>query len=67
MVRKRRSCLTVPGDDPGKLAKAAGLDPDELILDLEDAVAADRKDEARDSWPGRCASTTGVPARSPSA
>jgi citrate lyase subunit beta/citryl-CoA lyase len=49
MVRKRRSCLTVPGDDEGKLAKAAGLEPDEVILDLEDAVAAERKDEARDT------------------
>ncbi|HEV2593139.1 MAG TPA: CoA ester lyase [Gaiellaceae bacterium] len=48
MIRKRRSCLTVPGDDPKKLAKAAALEPDEVILDLEDAVAAERKDEARD-------------------
>src|SRR5438046_3166468 len=24
-MRARRSCLTVPGDDPAKLAKAAGL------------------------------------------
>ena len=47
MVRRRRSCLTVPGDDERKLAKAAALAPDEVILDLEDAVAADRKDEAR--------------------
>lgn len=49
MVRRRRSCLTVPGDDEHKLAKAAGLEPDEVILDLEDAVAAERKDEARDT------------------
>jgi citrate lyase subunit beta/citryl-CoA lyase len=49
MVRRRRSCLTVPGDDERKLAKAAALEPDEVILDLEDAVAAERKDEARDT------------------
>jgi len=48
-VRRRRSCLTVPGDDERKLAKAAALDVDEVILDLEDAVAADRKDLARET------------------
>ncbi len=48
-VRRRRSCLTVPGDDERKLAKAASFEPDELILDLEDAVAADRKDAAREA------------------
>ncbi len=46
--RRRRSCLTVPGDDPRKLEKAAGLAADEVILDLEDAVALGRKDEARE-------------------
>jgi citrate lyase subunit beta/citryl-CoA lyase len=48
-VRRRRSCLTVPGDDEHKLAKAAGLAADEVILDLEDAVAAERKDGARET------------------
>src|SRR5262249_50418244 len=48
-VRRRRSCLTVPGDDERKLAKAAGLAADEVILDLEDAVAAERKDGARET------------------
>ena len=48
-VRRRRSCLTVPGDDERKLAKAAALAADEVILDLEDAVAADRKDGARET------------------
>jgi citrate lyase subunit beta/citryl-CoA lyase len=38
----------VPGDDERKLAKAAGLDVDEVIVDLEDAVAPARKDAARD-------------------
>jgi len=47
-VRRRRSCLTVPGDDARKLEKAAGLEVDEVILDLEDAVAAARKDAARE-------------------
>ena len=49
MVRRRRSCLTVPGDDERKLAKAAGLEPDEVILDLEDAVAPGRKELARET------------------
>src|SRR5438270_6931256 len=48
-ARLRRSCLTVPGDDERKLAKASGLAVDEVILDLEDAVAAERKDEARET------------------
>ncbi|HEX3805773.1 MAG TPA: CoA ester lyase [Gaiellaceae bacterium] len=47
-VRARRSCLTVPGDDERKLRKAAGLEVDEVILDLEDAVAAERKEIARE-------------------
>jgi citrate lyase subunit beta/citryl-CoA lyase len=47
-MRPRRSCLTVPGDDERKLAKAAGIAADEVILDLEDAVAGDRKDVARE-------------------
>jgi citrate lyase subunit beta / citryl-CoA lyase len=47
-VRRRRSCLTVPGDDERKLAKAATLEPDEVIVDLEDAVAPARKDAARE-------------------
>lgn len=49
MIRRRRSCLAVPGDDERKLAKAAALEPDEVILDLEDAVAAERKGEARET------------------
>src|SRR4051794_25400240 len=47
-ARRRRSCLTVPADDPRKLEKAAGIAVDEVVLDLEDAVATDRKDAARD-------------------
>src|SRR3954470_20948500 len=48
-TRPRRSCLTVPGDDVRKLAKAATLAVDEVILDLEDAVAPERKDGARET------------------
>src|SRR5262249_19797184 len=47
-VRRRRSCLTVPADDARKLERAAGIDVDEVILDLEDAVAPERKDVARE-------------------
>ena len=44
---KLRSMLFVPADSERKLAKAMGSPADALILDLEDAVAASRKDEAR--------------------
>jgi citrate lyase beta subunit len=46
-VRLRRSILSVPGSERSKLEKAAGLAPDVVMLDLEDAVAPSRKDEAR--------------------
>jgi len=42
-----RSLLFVPGDRPDRMEKAAGVGADALILDLEDAVAAARKGEAR--------------------
>ncbi|MDQ8728225.1 CoA ester lyase [Bradyrhizobium sp. LHD-71] len=42
-----RSLLFVPVDDPRKVAKALASSADALILDLEDAIAADRKDFAR--------------------
>jgi citrate lyase subunit beta/citryl-CoA lyase len=45
--RPRRSRLYLPGNTP-KLFTNAGLHgPDAVILDLEDSVAPDRKDEAR--------------------
>jgi citrate lyase subunit beta/citryl-CoA lyase len=47
-MRRRRSCLTVPGDDRRKLEKAAQIEADEVIVDLEDAVAPERKDAARE-------------------
>src|ERR1019366_6595731 len=43
----RRFCLSVPGSSPRMLAKASGLPADEVVIDLEDAVAASAKDEAR--------------------
>ncbi|ROO88272.1 citrate lyase subunit beta/citryl-CoA lyase [Actinocorallia herbida] len=48
-----RSALYVPGDQPRKLAKAAGYGADSLIVDLEDAVAPPAKEAAREavaSW-----------------
>jgi citrate lyase subunit beta/citryl-CoA lyase len=42
-----RSLLFVPGDDPKKLGKGLGSGADVLILDLEDSVAASRKEAAR--------------------
>jgi citrate lyase subunit beta/citryl-CoA lyase len=41
------TALYVPGDRPDRFGKAAASGADVVILDLEDAVAADRKDEAR--------------------
>jgi citrate lyase subunit beta/citryl-CoA lyase len=46
--RPRRTCHAVPGSSERFLAKAAGLDADEVFLDLEDAVAANEKDNARE-------------------
>ncbi len=46
-ARSRRSCLTVPGSSDRMLAKATSLDVDEVILDLEDAVAPAAKEAAR--------------------
>ena len=42
-----RSLLFVPADSPRKIAKAKTLRPDAFIFDLEDAVALDKKLEAR--------------------
>ncbi len=46
-MRLRRSILSVPGSEQSKLEKAAGLAPDIVMLDLEDAVAPTRKEAAR--------------------
>ncbi|MCE9521487.1 MAG: CoA ester lyase [Alphaproteobacteria bacterium] len=47
-VRPRRSVLYMPGSNARALEKAASLPVDALILDLEDAVAPESKDLARD-------------------
>jgi citrate lyase subunit beta/citryl-CoA lyase len=43
-----RSLLFVPGDRPERMEKALGVGADALILDLEDAVAADARPRARE-------------------
>lgn len=43
----RRSALCVPAGDDRKLAKALDSGADEVVIDLEDAVAYDDKDRAR--------------------
>lgn len=45
--RPRRSRLYAPGNRPRFIEKAAAAGADGIILDLEDSVAPDRKDEAR--------------------
>ncbi|MCW2856552.1 MAG: Citrate (pro-3S)-lyase [Marmoricola sp.] len=42
-----RSCLSVPGSSARMLAKASASDADEIVIDLEDAVATGAKDDAR--------------------
>ena len=46
-LRARRARMYVPGSEQHKLEKAASLGIDGVILDLEDGVAFNRKDEAR--------------------
>jgi (S)-citramalyl-CoA lyase len=47
-ARPRRSLLFVPGLRPELIAKADAAGPDLVCVDLEDAVAPDRKAEARE-------------------
>src|SRR5277367_862168 len=42
-----RSMLFVPGDSPRKFEKASQGNASALIIDLEDSVVPDKKDEAR--------------------
>ncbi len=49
MSRIARSLLFVPGDRPERFEKAIASGAHEIVLDLEDAVAEDRKREARDA------------------
>ena len=67
----RRSCLSVPASDPRKLAKAAGLAADEVVIDLEDSVAPAAKAEALraatqalEGWAGPSVSVRVNPPRS---
>lgn len=47
MIRPRRSVLFTPGSNARAMEKARGLDCDVLVLDLEDGVAPEAKDAAR--------------------
>ena len=47
-ARPRRSVLYMPGSNPRALEKGRSLPADGLILDLEDAVAPDAKETARE-------------------
>ena len=49
ITRPRRSCLTVPASSRTMLEKAAGLAVDEIVVDLEDGVAVDAKESAREN------------------
>src|SRR3990172_456933 len=48
-LRPRRSALFVPGSNARALEKARSVAADVLILDLEDSVAPDQKEEAREA------------------
>ncbi|MCB1841513.1 MAG: CoA ester lyase [Halioglobus sp.] len=47
-IRPRRSLLYMPGSNPRALEKARNLEADGLILDMEDSVAPDAKQLARE-------------------
>ncbi|ERG69282.1 HpcH/HpaI aldolase/citrate lyase family protein [Segniliparus rugosus] len=47
LLRQARTWLFVPGDRPERFAKAAASGAQIVIIDLEDAVAAERKEAAR--------------------
>lgn len=47
-ARPRRSVLYMPGSNPRAIAKARNLAADAVILDLEDSVAPEAKDAARE-------------------
>jgi citrate lyase subunit beta/citryl-CoA lyase len=57
-LRPRRSALYVPGANERALEKARSIAADVLILDLEDSVAPDRKDKARDAVAAAVAALT---------
>jgi len=47
--RPVRSYLYVPGDDGRRIEKALATEADAVVLDLEDAVAPNRKEKARET------------------
>jgi citrate lyase subunit beta/citryl-CoA lyase len=47
-MQSRRSSLSVPGSSERMLVKAVALGADEVVLDLEDSVAAEHKASARE-------------------
>jgi len=53
-VRPRRSVLYAPGTNARAMEKARDLPTDALIFDLEDAVAPEAKDDARDNVIAAC-------------
>jgi citrate lyase beta subunit/acyl dehydratase len=57
----RRSCLAVPASSQRMLEKAATIAADELVFDLEDAVAPAAKDEARAAAAARLEGWEGAP------
>ena len=48
-TRPRRTCLTVPASSRHMLEKAASLAADEVIVDLEDGIAVEAKESAREN------------------
>ena len=57
------SYLFVPGDRPDRFAKASAAGAGAVIIDLEDAVAADAKSAARDQILAWCKSLPSSAAR----
>lgn len=52
-IMQARTFLFVPGDRPDRFSKAAASGADAMVIDLEDAVAAEDRDQARSnvqSW-----------------
>ena len=48
-IRPRRSLIFVPGNRPDRYPKALGAGADIVTVDLEDAIAPQHKDEARET------------------
>src|SRR5579864_2988434 len=49
ITRPRRACLTVPASNRRMLEKAASLPADEVVVDLEDGIAVEAKESAREN------------------